>query len=302
MVKTMAAFYELPPWYEKMNRLQQQMDSLTRPLLGFQADYVALTKTISSVLDLPAIRDINRISKAFDSQAMSAIYRTQEIASKIDTSGIVSAFRQYQASMDAIAPMGLQVQIGERLQEWSRVMSNGIPHQIEPLTEVRVAELTRLSSLAEEYTIGDIEEEARVLSEDEQKIVVSEVEDILLSGNNWEQRFTEQIKSFSQTHPVIAWVLEKIFFAILIGIITNMAYSAIGQALSPANVYDEPHSSSQVVYHIELNQNVIVVGDVPYYYEVEIKDESTGRCYTGYVSKRSISLMQSEEESNGLEK
>lgn len=302
MAKTMAAFYELPPWYEKMNRLQQQMDSLTRPLLGFQADYVALTKTISSVLDLPAIRDINRISKAFDSQAMSAIYRTQEIASKIDTSGIVSAFRQYQASMDAIAPMGLQVQIGERLQEWSRVMSNGIPHQIEPLTEVRVAELTRLSSLAEEYTIGDIEEEARVLSEDEQKIVVSEVEDILLSGNNWEQRFTEQIKSFSQTHPVIAWVLEKIFFAILIGIITNMAYSAIGQALSPANVYDEPHSSSQVVYHIELNQNVIVVGDVPYYYEVEIKDESTGRCYTGYVSKRSISLMQSEEESNGLEK
>lgn len=154
---------------------------------------------------------------------------------------------------------------------------------------------TRLTSLAEEYTIGEAAEECHILSEDEQKIVVSEVEDILLSGKNWEQRFAEQIKSFSQTHPVIAWVLEKIFFAILIGIITNIASSAIGKALSPANVYEEPNSSSQIVYHIELNQNVVVVGDVPYYYEVEIQDESSGCRYAGYVSKRSISLMESEE-------
>lgn len=295
MAKTMAAFYELPPWYEKMNRLQQQIDFLTRPLLGLQVDYSALTKTISSVLDSPAIRDIDKISSTFDSQTMAAIYRTQEVVSKIDMSGIVSALRQFQSAIDAVAPMGLQVQLGERIQEWSRVMSNGIPYQIEPLTEERVAELTRLTSLAEEYTIEKVAEEASVLSEDEQKIVVSEVEDILLSGKNWEQCFAEQIKNFSQTHPVIAWVLEKIFFAILIGIITNIAYSAIGQTLFPANVYEEPHASSQVVFHIEMNQNVIVVGDAPYYYEVEIHDESSGHRYTGYVSKRSISLIESKD-------
>ena len=84
MAKTMAAFYELPPWYEKMNRLQQQIDSLTRPLLGLQTDYAALTKTISSVLDSPAMRNINKISSTFDSQTMAAMYRTQEIVSKID--------------------------------------------------------------------------------------------------------------------------------------------------------------------------------------------------------------------------
>lgn len=295
MSKTMAAFYEVPPYLETLNRIQRQIDSMTRPLLDVQQNYAALTKTISSVLDSPAIRDINKISSTFDSQTMAAIYRTQEIVSKIDMSGMVSALRQFQTAIDAVAPMGLQVQLGERLQEWSRVMSNGIPYQIEPLTEERVAELTRLTSLAEEYTIGEVAEEASVLSEDEQRIVVSEVEDILLSGKNWEQCFAEQIKSFSQTHPVIAWVLEKIFFAILIGIITNIAYSAIGQALFPANVYEEPHSSSQVVFHIQMNQNVIVVGDAPYYYEVEIHDESSGHCYTGYVSKRSISLIESEE-------
>ena len=261
MAKTMAAFYELPPWYEKMNRLQQQIDSLTRPLLGLQTDYAALTKTISSVLDSPAMRNINKISSTFDSQTMAAMYRTQEIVSKIDMSGMASALRQFQTAIDTAAPMGLQVQLGERIQEWSRIISNSIPYQIEPLTEAGVVELTRLTSLAEEYTGGEATEETHVLSEDEQRIVVSEVEDILLSGKNWEQCFAEKIKNFSQTHPVIAWVLEKIFFAILIGIITNIASSAIGQASSPANVYEEPNSSSQIVYHVELYQNVVVVGD-----------------------------------------
>ena len=295
MSKTMAAFYEGPPYLEMLNRIQRQIDLMTRPLLDMQQDYAALTKNLSAALDSPAIRNINKISSAFDSQSMAAIYRTQEIVSKIDMSGMVSALQQFQIAIDTVAPMQLQVQLGERIQEWSRVISNSIPYQIEPLTKARVAELTRLTSLAEEYTIGEAAEECHILSEDEQKIVVSEVEDILLSGKNWEQRFAEQIKRFSQTHPVIAWVLEKIFFAILIGIITNIASSAIGKALSPANVYEEPNSSSQIVYHIELNQNVVVVGDVPYYYEVEIQDESSGCCYADYVSKWSISLMESEE-------
>lgn len=295
MSKTMAAFYEGPPYLEMLNRIQRQINLMTRPLLDMQQDYAALTKNLSAALDSPAIRNINKISSALDSRSMAAIYRTQEIVSKIDMSGMVSALQQFQIAIDTVAPMQLQVQLGERIQEWSRVISNSIPYQIEPLTKARVAELTRLTSLAEEYTIGEAAEECHILSEDEQKIVVSEVEDILLSGKNWEQRFAEQIKSFSQTHPVIAWVLEKIFFAILIGIITNIASSAIGKALSPANVYEEPNSSSQIVYHIELNQNVVVVGDVPYYYEVEIQDESSGCRYAGYVSKRSISLMESEE-------
>lgn len=44
MAKTVAAFYELPPWVEKMNQLQRQMDSLTRPLGEFQTDYAGIDK------------------------------------------------------------------------------------------------------------------------------------------------------------------------------------------------------------------------------------------------------------------
>lgn len=294
MSKTIAAFCEGPPYLETLNRIQRQIDSMTRPLLDVQQNYAALTKNLSAVLDSPAIRDINRMCKVFDSQAMSALYRTQETMEKIDTFGIAAALQQYQATIDTFWPKDFHAQFSMQLEEWSRVMTKVVPCQIEPLTEARIAELTRLSSLAEEYT-RDFANEPGILSEEEQELVAGEVGEILHSGKNWDQRFAERMKILSQTHPSIVWVLVYVFLPILISIIANMAWSAIGQALSPANVYEEPNSSSQIVYHIELNQNVVVVGDVPYYYEVEVQDESSGCCYAGYVSKRSISLMESDE-------
>ena len=86
MAKTIAAFYELPPWFERMNQLQRQMDLLTQPLLKLQTDYTALGKTITAALDSPVIRDLNKISNVFDSQSIAVIYRTPEIVAKIDTS------------------------------------------------------------------------------------------------------------------------------------------------------------------------------------------------------------------------
>lgn len=112
-----------------------------------------------------------------------------------------------------------------------------------------------------------------------------------------------QIHHQSQTHTLIAWVLTNVFLPILIGIIVNMVWSTIGRTLSPANAYnayEESNSSSQIVYHIELNQNV-VVGDVPYYYEVEIQDESSGCRYTGYVSKRSICLTENDDNATDID-
>ena len=136
MTKTTAAFYELPPWFEKLNQLQRQMNLLTRPLMEMQANYATLTKTIIAVFDSPAIRDLNKVIRVFDSQSMAAIYRTQEIISKMDPSGITSALQQYQTVMDAIFPMDMQTQLSERLQEWSRIMSKAIC-QIKPFAACR---------------------------------------------------------------------------------------------------------------------------------------------------------------------
>ena len=108
-----------------------------------------------------------------------------------------------------------------------------------------------------------------------------------------------QIHRQSQTHPLIAWVLTNVFLPIIIGIIVNMVWSTIGRTLSPANAYEEPNFSSQVVYHIKLQQNV-VVEDCLYYYEVEVQDESSGYRHIDYVRKRSISLIRNKEKSTWL--
>ena len=127
--------------------------------------------------------------------------------------------------------------------------------------------------------------------------LLSLLENTSFTGKNRKQGFAERIIVLSKTHPVIAWILNKVFLTILVSIITNMTCSAIGQVLSQTNAYEKPHASSPAVYHVEVKQNVIVVGDALYYYEVETQDESTGCCYTGYVSKRSVSLMESKVES-----
>ena len=103
---------------------------------GNAGNYATLTKTITTVFDSPAIRDLNKVIRVFDSQSMAAIYRTQEIISKMDTSGITSALQQYQTVMDAIFPMDMQTQLSERLQEWSRIMSKAIC-QIKPFAACR---------------------------------------------------------------------------------------------------------------------------------------------------------------------
>ncbi len=50
-------------------------------------------------------------------------------------------------------------------------------------------------------------------------------------------------------------------------------------------VYEEPTSTSNVVYNITVEQHVTVVGDAPYFHEIEFIDSQTGEPVTGFVYK-----------------
>ena len=57
-------------------------------------------------------------------------------------------------------------------------------------------------------------------------------------------------------------------------------------------MYEDITPTSQVIYHIEQNQTVIIVDDSPrYYYVVEAKDKDD-QVKRGYVSKRSIHMIE----------
>lgn len=67
------------------------------------------------------------------------------------------------------------------------------------------------------------------------------------------------------------------------------------RATTDAHVYEEPVATSNVVYNITVDNNVTVIGDVPYYYEVEFVDPETGEPMIGYVYKGNLVADESEE-------
>lgn len=100
----------------------------------------------------------------------------------------------------------------------------------------------------------------------------------------------ESIQKFKATHPIIAAVLTGFVLQFIIAISANLVSSAVGQVLRPARVYEEPTSSSQVVYNLDQDQIVAIVGEEPYYFEVQISDDKSQKIVSGYVSKRSLEL------------
>ena len=66
-------------------------------------------------------------------------------------------------------------------------------------------------------------------------------------------------------------------------------------------VYEEPSSSSNVVYNINIEQEVTVIGVAPYYHEVEFVIPETGETMTGYVYKGNLVATESDVSTERIE-
>ena len=61
-----------------------------------------------------------------------------------------------------------------------------------------------------------------------------------------------------------------------------------------SQVYEEPISTSNVVYNMTVENNFTVIGDAPYYYEIEFVHPETGELITGYIYKGNVTAEESE--------
>ena len=139
------------------------------------------------------------------------------------------------------------------------------------------------------------------LTDEDKKIISKEMSSILTSEKNWEQRIIESVTRLKESHPLLATILDKIILGILIGIVANIISSSIGQVRTSAKVYDKPQTTSQVVYHLEPLQQVKIIGEQPYYYQIELTDNDTQETFVGFVSKRSIQQVDTQDESPTLD-
>lgn len=133
-----------------------------------------------------------------------------------------------------------------------------------------------------------------IITEDVYAELEESVQDAIISGDsqkNIEARYGE----WKAKHPLLADI-----YLLLIPIILTVLFDLIGDFVNgvfskPSKVYEEPKATSNIVVNVSGEQNVTIVNEVPYYYEILCTDPETGEEKTGYIYKNNIEIVNDEE-------
>ena len=283
MANALGAFYDLPPWVEEMQRMQRKLEAITKPLLAVQDDTWLAAKNMAAAFESPVMRELELMARQCTPGLMKAVQQEQELLAKLN-------------------PLAdIYTEIVGQIPDWSRDVFDTTPFRCDELLLARNHALLqwaevadRVANIAEpDIAEPDIMDD---LSEEDQQVITAEIAEVFAENENWDQRFMASMVKFGDSHPTLAWLFKKVFLKILIDLIVGLLCTAIGQALFPAKVYEEPTTSSKVVYHVEQHQTVIVIGDERYYYEVEVRPEGSTGVKRGYMSKRSVLIHEPNQD------
>ena len=117
--------------------------------------------------------------------------------------------------------------------------------------------------------------------------VIAKPETMHLTSRN---KYLEWLKK-SPEHAIQFVTLLLMF----IQTICMMVSTWQARPVKDSQVYQEPVSTSNVVYNLTVENNVTVIGDAPYYYEVEFVNPETGEPMTGYIYKANITATDKDE-------
>lgn len=323
MAKTMSAFYDIPPWMQKMENLQRQLETFTKPLSFIHDDALNATKNMAAALDSPALRQANMLAQSCTPGMIKMIQQEQLLMAKLYPDGIMKTLQQEQALVSKIYPPGmmkmLQQQqqllndfapltelcskIADQIPSWTQSLFDATAFQREDLWLAREEGISRwadaLGRISEIGVPHELDpEEISELTDEEKQVLVDEAVAIVAEKKNLEQRIMGAYKRLADKHPVLAVILTFLI-AYLAEQLLTAGLSMLGEAIRPTKMYEDTTPTSQVVYHIEQHQTVIIVDDSPrYYYVVEAKGEDDEHVKRGYVSKRSIRIT---EEADGAD-
>lgn len=151
-----------------------------------------------------------------------------------------------------------------------------------------------------ENSEGEENDDVYILDEDDYKTFEDTLSAVVSRETNWEQSLWGTYTKVSSRHPV----LTKVFFWLLLELMSFFFTQMVDQvfiAKKTVAVKEAPVSSAKVVISLNMNHIIYVIGDVPYYFEIETIDDD-GEIVRGWLSKRStcphhISENTSDEDS-----
>ena len=142
----------------------------------------------------------------------------------------------------------------------------------------------------------ELQRQASEISDADKEELVAEISEAINQHENWEQRLMALFQTYQSQHPVFALIIKHLLDCILTLIITTLLSNrSIGSVDKTAYLREDPSSSAPVVVVIDKPQDIIILGDVPYYYYVEFQDSSSTEPIHGYISKRSLKNVHPED-------
>lgn len=270
---------------------QRRMDEI------FQSPWMKQQAQLESILrqfneELSVLRSIQPTSSAISKNLKSVLQSLPDAST-------LAYFQKEQAIMKLLAPFyDEQSALLAHLPKWDTFQDKSLAAQ----KKYAVAHVRTLTENISSVVVGEDEEApldlpAELSTEDEQ-IIANEVSSILSTEKNWEQRLMDSMVRLKETHPILATVLCHLFFPLLLGLLVNLISTSIGEARTPAKVYEQPRPTAPIVYHLERLQQVRIIGEEPYYFQIELIDNETKEILTGFVSKRSLKEIEDSEDSS----
>lgn len=135
--------------------------------------------------------------------------------------------------------------------------------------------------------------ETNMVSEDYEEFKKTLNDLSAVNEQNWQQKFMTAHDKWKEKNPVYSNLI-KVLFRIFIFII-SLYFQTVVAPINIATIRSEPSTQSETVAIFDQNQRLTVIGDdVPYYYQIEFCDPTTGNVKTGWVSKKSVMIIEED--------
>ena len=222
--------------------------------------YARTTKSLSNVtLPTSSILGLTDIINAMNTVKMSSV--AASILPLIDTSAYASL----------VDPVGIKSALSGI--DWSWLSEVHLEDYTEDTDVPATPKEDGLNPKIQAEIAADI---AEVIAEPETMHITSK------------KKFMEWVKE-SPEHA-LAFLTALLMFIQTISMVVS-AWQA--RPVKDSQVYQEPISSSKVVYNLTIENTVTVIGDIPYYYEVEFVNSETGESMIGYIYKGNLAAEDS---------
>lgn len=303
---------------ESVLKTEQMLDNLR-----LSVPSVEISKALQAAMPV-SVFNTQRILDQLSIPALEISNALRAAMPEYNYSGISKALRESTAAFEALPkivfPTDALRELTETMKALPKIEVSGFAQAI--LSQIDTSAYAALKESAAVVSLAtadwswlseghDKEDEAREETEDvpgeiTEEIVTPEVraeirEDVAKVLTNPEQAQEISLSNYvkwKERHPLLADLYMQVFLPFVAGILIWLFTSGIeavtASATKNARVYDEPSASANVVFNITANQNITVIGEVPYYYVVEIPDAEAGEEIVGYIYKGNVSIEESE--------